>query len=103
MTINLVEIKTKMFFNSKLKHISENNFKKKSTIINICIFLLFTISLFLFLNYKKNNKPKKNDIDDIKMRKYLLDKMRKFNKNEIKSDLITNLPTYNNDYYPRIL
>ena len=29
--------------------------------------------------------------------------MRKFNKNEIKSDLITNLPVYSNDYNPRIL
>ena len=92
-----------MFFNSKLKDISETNFKKKSTIINICIFLFFYNFIILFLKYKKNNKPKRNGIDDIKMRKYLLDKMSKFNQNEIKSDLITNLPTYNNEYHPRIL
>lgn len=103
MTINLVEIKTKLFFNSRLKDINEKNFKTKSTIINICIFLLFIISIYLFLKYKKNNKSKTTHIDDNKMRKYILDKMRMFNQNEIKSDLITNLPTYNNDYHPRIL
>lgn len=57
----------------------------------------------MFLKYKKNNKSKTTHIDDNKMRKYILDKMRMFNQNEIKSDLITNLPTYNNDYHPRIL
>tara|TARA_Y100001980_G_C14500686_1_gene276682 strand:+ start:73 stop:375 length:303 start_codon:yes stop_codon:yes gene_type:complete len=99
MTINLVETKTKLFFNSKLKTISKNNFKKKSLIVNICVFCVFMLFVCSILYYRYHNKPyKKNEVDDIKVRKYLLDKMRKFNKNEIKSDLITNLPVYSNDY-----
>lgn len=104
MTINLVETKTKLFFNSELNKISKKNFKKKSLIINICVFVIFSLFVGGILLYRYNNKPKKKEkVDDIKVRKYLLDKMRKFNKNEIKSDLITNLPVYSNDYNPRIL
>ena len=104
MTINLVETKTKLFFNSELKKISKKNFKKKSLFINIFVFILFSLFIGFILLYRYNNKPKpKKKDDDIKVRKYLLDKMRKFNKNEIKSDLITNLPVYSNDYNPRIL
>ena len=103
MTINLVETKTKLFFNSELNKISKINFKKKSLIVNICVFITFSLFISGILLYRYNNKPEKKKVDDIKVRKYLLDKMRKFNKNEIKSDLITNLPVYSNDYNPRIL
>lgn len=104
MTINLVETKTKLFFNSQLKNISKKNFQKNSLIINFIVFIIFSIFIGSILLYRYYNKPKKNSkVDDIKMRKYLLDKMKKFNKNEIKSDLITNLPVYSNDYNPRIL
>lgn len=104
MTINLVETKTKLFFNSQLKTISKINFQKKSLIVNICVFVSFTLCIVSILYYRYNNKPKKNEkADDIKVRKFLLEKMRKFNKNEIKSDLITNLPIYSNEHNPRIL
>jgi len=104
MTINLVETKTKLFFNSQLKNISKKNFQKNSLIINFVVFIIFSIFIASILLYRYYNKPKKNsNVDDIKMRKYLLDKMKRFNKNEIKSDLITNLPVYSNDYNPRIL
>lgn len=104
MTINLVETKTKLFFNSELKKISKANFKKQSIIINIIIFVVFSLFVGSILVYRYYNKPKKNSkVEDIKIRKFLLDKMRKFNKNEIKSNLITNLPVYSNDYNPRIL
>lgn len=99
MTINLVETKTKLFFNSELNKISKKNFKKKSLLVNICVFIIFSLFVGGILLYRYYNKPqKKEKVDDIKVRKYLLDKMRTFNKNEIKSDLITNLPIYSNDY-----
>ena len=99
MPINLVEHKTKLFFNSELKKIALKNFKKKSLIINILVFVTFTLFVGGILYYRYKNKPKKNSkLHDIKLRKYLLNKMRKFNKNEVKSDLITNLPVYSNDY-----
>jgi hypothetical protein len=103
MTINLVETKTKLFFNSELKTISQNNFYKKSLIINIVIFICFSFFISGILYYKYTTKKTIKKVDDIQVRKYLLEKMRQFNKNEIKSDLITNLPTYNNDYNSRIL
>jgi flagellar basal body-associated protein FliL len=104
MSINLVETKTKLFFNSELNKISKKNFKKKSLVINICVFIIFILFLGGILLYRYKNKPKKKEnVNDIKVRKYLLEKMRKFNKNEIKSDLITNLPVYSNDYNSRIL
>jgi hypothetical protein len=104
MPINLVEHKTKLFFNSELNKIAKKNFKKKSLIINISVFIVFSIFICGILYYRYKNKPnKKKKVNDNKVRKYLLDKMRKFNKNEVKSDLITNLPVYSNDYNPRIL
>ena len=99
MPINLVEHKTKQFFNSELKKIAITNFKKKSLIINILVFVFFVLFVSSILYYKYNNKPKKNNkLNDIKVRKFLLNKMQKFNKNEVKSDLITNLPVYSNGY-----
>ena len=104
MTINLVETKTKLFFNYQLKKSSKKKFQKNSLIINFVVFIIFSIFIGYILLYRYYNKPKKNStVDDIKIRKYLLDKMKKFNKNEIKSDLITNLPVYSNDYNSRIL
>ena len=105
MNINLVETKTKNFFNSKLKNCYNNNFRKTSIITNIIIFILFTsfISSILYYRYRTKSHTKVNKIDNTKMRHFLLNKMRKFNKNKIKSDLITNLPVYNNDFNPRIL
>ena len=103
MSINLVENKTKYFFNSELKKCCEKSYKKKSLIVNLVLFFLFISAVSLFLLYMYQNKSDKPKNNDEKTRQYVLNKMRKFNKNEIKSDLITNLPIYSNDYNPRIL
>ena len=76
MPINLVEHKTKLFFNSELNRISKKNFKRNSSIINISIFIVFSMFIGGILYYRYNNKPKKkHKVNDNKVRKYLLDKI----------------------------
>ena len=100
---NLVETKTKYFFDKELKKSFEYTFRQKSIIINIVLFIVFFGTISIILYYRSKNKSVKPKTNDYQTQQYVLNKLRKFNKNELKSDLITNLPIYNNDYNPRLL
>lgn len=101
---NLIEPGAKHFFNTILENCHKTRLKYNTIMINGGLFLLFIVSLYIFLKYKKNTKYNKETIKEEQEREkknYILKKLTIFNKNkyEKRQQLITNLPPINNDIY----
>ena len=102
---NLVSKNVKAFLSNNLKKCNEYKFNYYNSIYNISMFLFFVITLMLILKFrykgsKKNKEYLKNKM--IQDNNYIMSKLVYYNKmnidtqQNIRNNLVTNLP--NNNY-----
>tara|TARA_Y100000591_G_C21816447_1_gene690998 strand:- start:1426 stop:1863 length:438 start_codon:yes stop_codon:yes gene_type:complete len=109
---NLVSKNVKAFLSNNLKKCNEYKFNYYNSIYNISMFLFFTITLILILKFrykgsKKNKEYLKNKM--IQDNNYIMSKLVYYNKmnidnqQNIRNNLVTNLPNNNYNQNPEAM
>jgi len=109
---NLVAKNVKAFLSNNLKKCNEYKFNYYNSIYNISMFLFFTITLILILKFrykgsKKNKEYLKNKM--IQDNNYIMSKLVYYNKmnidnqQNIRNNLVTNLPNNNYNQNPEAM
>ena len=90
----LVEPTIKSIMNLQLNNCKKDKFSKNSIILNICLFLTFSviISVILFVQYKGKQNIQDQINRDNKKRNYILSKLQVLQK--MKESQFTNIPIY---------
>jgi len=90
----LVEPTIKSIMNLQLNNCKKDKFSKNSIILNICLFLTFSviISVILFVQYKGKQNIQDQINRDNKKRNYILSKLQVLQK--MKETQFTNIPIY---------
>lgn len=90
----LVEPTIKSIMNLQLNNCKKDKFSKNSIILNICLFLTFSviISVILFIQYKGKQNIQDQINRDNKKRNYILSKLQVLQK--MKESQFTNIPIY---------
>jgi hypothetical protein len=98
----LTEPGTKYFIKESLKICHTTKLKMNNTIVNLALFLGFSVLFSVFLIYKYQNKPNEEDKKKKKELKktYLLTKIKEINdKHQEKyNKMITNLPKFESNF-----
>jgi len=99
---SLIEPGVKFFLNQTLQQCKEFKNKYNNIIFNICFFLLFVFTLGAILLYKYKGKltPSEKKKQDRDKQQYILSKIKNFQdaKRIAHQELITGLPTWENEY-----
>ena len=99
---SLIEPGTKYFIRESLKNCHTNKLKMSNTVVNLALFLGFSILFTVFLIYKYQNKPgeeEKKEKEELK-KTYLLSKIKEINdKHQEKyNKMITDLPKFESNF-----
>ncbi len=99
---SLTEPGTKYFLRESLKKCHTTKLKMNNTIVNLGLFLGFSVFIGVFLIYKYQNKPDEEDKrKKAELKKtYLLSKIKEINvKHQEKyNKMITNLPKFESNF-----
>lgn len=109
---NLVSKNVKAFLSNNLKKCNEYKFNYYNSIYNISMFLFFTITLILILKFRyKGSKENKEYLKNkmIQDNNYIMSKLVYYNKmnidnqQNIRNNLVTNLPNNNYNQNPEAM
>tara|TARA_B100000482_G_scaffold140580_1_gene103450 strand:+ start:444 stop:740 length:297 start_codon:yes stop_codon:yes gene_type:complete len=94
MSQKLINTTAYNFIDNELKKANDINILYNSLILNVVLFLVFFISILLFLYYRYQNKKKNHHLYEQENRNALLEKMIHLEKINNDDDLVTNLPIF---------
>jgi hypothetical protein len=98
----LIEPGVKYFLGQTLKQCKEFKNKHNNLLFNIFLFLLFCLILASILLYKYKGKvsPAEKEVQDREKKQYILTRIKNFQdaKRLASQELITGLPTWENEY-----
>ena len=99
----LVESGTKYFFTKTLENCHNKKMTYYNNLYNIILLSLFVVVVLLTLRYKYKGKltPEQKKEKQEKERDYILNKIKSIDiqKQKYRQEIITNLPTFDNEYY----
>lgn len=98
----LTEPGVKYFLNATLKQCHQFREKYMNTMLNICLFVGFSLSIALLLVYKYKGKltPQEQESKEMEKKQFILSKIHNFQQAKLKSQqaLITGLPQWETEY-----
>jgi len=98
----LIEPGIKNFIGTALKAAHRYKMEYFNFFLNLSIFAIFCLVLFLILLFKYKGKPSKEDLlqKRYESHQYVLEKIKKFqiSKKKDEAELITGLPQWDNEY-----
>jgi len=97
----LIEPGAKYFFTETIKQYHIVNFDRYNMLVNIFLFLFFSLIIYSFLAFKKNEKRKEKP-NITEQQQIILEILKKASSKKIEENhsrsMITNLPKFETDY-----